>query len=54
MSLYSAGRITGVAIESGEGMTHSNAIYEGYIVSNKVVAAESSEIAGSALDAYLQ
>ena len=50
MALYSAGRTTGLVIESGEGLTYSVPIYEGYEV---VHATESMEIAGSNLNAYL-
>ena len=54
MSLYSAGRVTGVSIESGEGLTHSVPIYEGFVVKNDVVGAENIEISGSSMNAYLK
>ena len=51
MSLYSAGRTTGLVIESGAGLTHSVPVFEGFAITHAI---QTNEIAGAALNTYLQ
>lgn len=50
LSLYSSGRTTGVAVDSGDGVTHLVPIYMGYSVEHQIVR---SNIAGGALTEFL-
>ena len=54
MSMYSAGRVTGVSVDSGKGLTHSVAVYEGQVVPDDICEAERSEVAGASMNEYLQ
>jgi actin len=51
MSLYAAGRTTGLAIDVGDGVCQSVPFYEGFIISHAV---EKMDIAGRMLTNYLQ
>jgi actin-related protein len=50
MSLYSAGRTTGLVVDAGDGVSHTVPVFEGFTISHAV---EKMEIAGRVLTAYL-
>merc|ERR1711935_378842 len=51
MSLYSAGRTTGLVVDAGDGVSHTVPVFEGFSLPHAV---EKMEIAGRVLTGYLQ
>jgi actin-related protein len=51
MSLYAAGRTTGLVCESGDGVTHTIPVFEGFSIPHAV---EKMEIAGRVLTEWMQ
>ena len=51
MSLYAYGRLTGLVVDSGEGVTHSVPVLEGFPIPNAIYK---SEIAGREITSYTQ
>jgi len=51
LGLYAAGRVTGVVADSGDGVTHTAPIYEGFLVR---IAVKKTPIAGSAITQYMR
>jgi actin beta/gamma 1 len=51
MSLYSAGRTTGLVVDSGDGVTHTVPVFEGFSIPSAV---EKMEIAGRVLTDHME
>merc|ERR1719197_2186859 len=51
MSLYAAGRTTGLVCDAGDGVSHTIPVYEGYCIPHAI---EKMEIAGRVLTTWMQ